>query len=228
MQKNTYTAIITARGGSKGLPRKNVLDLAGKPMIAHTITAALESQCFEHIVVTTDCPEIKEVSLAWGAEVIDRPKELATDSSSSLDVVKHTLLELVNQNKETTHFILLQPTSPLRSATHIKDAKERFNASNAKSLVSVTKTEHPIQKNLYFRNGVIEPVFDWASLTAPRQSLESTYLINGAIYISNFMNFIKRLNLFEKPVIPFEMEHKFSIDIDNIDDLINAESIYKN
>ena len=227
MQKKTYTAIITARGGSKGLPRKNVLDLAGKPMIAHTITAALDSQCFEHVVVTTDCPEIKEVSLAWGAEVIDRPEELATDSASSLDVIKHALVELERQSKETTHFILLQPTSPLRNATHINDAVEKFERSSANSLVSVVESDHPVQKHIYLENGFLEPFFSWNELTSPRQSLEASFLINGAIYISSISNFIVSSNLFTLPVLPFKMNKVHSIDIDHRSDLLHAESLLK-
>ena len=222
MQKKTYTAIITARGGSKGLPRKNVLDLAGKPMIAHTITAALDSQCFEHVVVTTDCPEIKEVSLTWGAEVIDRPEELATDSASSLDVVSHVLLEFVRQNKETTHFVLLQPTSPLRSASHINYAVEYFESSNANSLVSVKMAEHPIQKHLFLRSGYAVPASEWGDLTKPRQCLEKAYLINGAIYISPCFEFLNSRNLFVKPLTMYEMDFKSSLDIDTYSDLEKA------
>ena len=225
MQKNTYTAIITARGGSKGLPRKNVLDLAGKPMVAHTITAALESECFEQVIVTTDCSEIKAVSQKWGADVIDRPAELATDDASSLDVVMHALLELARRNKETTHFVILQPTSPIRDSKHIREAVVQLEETGANSLVSVKKSEHPIQKHLYYRGDEIEPVFSWSDLTKPRQALEDTFLINGAIYIEPVNEFMEEKELFSKPLTSYVMCKTSSIDIDNHDDFVFAENI---
>ncbi|MGL5524924.1 MAG: cytidylyltransferase domain-containing protein [Aeromonas veronii] len=220
--KNTYTAIITARGGSKGLSRKNVLDLAGKPMIAHTITAAQESGCFEHVVVTTDCPEIKSVSLSWNAGVIDRPPELATDSASSVDVLHHALSVLKNNGNITSHFVLLQPTSPLRNFKHIQEAIAKFEVSDAASLVSVTEVNHPIQKFLFDNDGVLNPVFSWEALTMPRQSLKPAFLVNGAIYICDYKLFIESKKLFLNPVISYYMNSHVSIDIDNLDDFNKA------
>ena len=217
--QNTYTAIITARGGSKGLPRKNVLDLAGKPMIAHTIIAALDSGCFNRVVVTTDCPEIKSVSLEWGAEVIDRPVVLASDTASSLDVIHHALTELHKEGALTSHFILLQPTSPLRNAKHIKEAVGLFENSRAASLVSVTEAEHPVQKHFFERDGQLEPVFSWEDLTKPRQELEKAYLVNGAIYIAKASFFISKIDFFQKPVKNYLMPKDESIDVDDINHL---------
>ncbi|WP_421317934.1 cytidylyltransferase domain-containing protein [Aeromonas veronii] len=221
--KNTYTAIITARGGSKGLPRKNVLDLAGKPMIAHTITAAQESGCFEHVVVTTDCPEIKSVSLSWNAGVIDRPPELATDSASSVDVLHHALSVLKSNGNITSHFVLLQPTSPLRNFKHIQEAIAKFEVSDAASLVSVTEVNHPIQKFLFDNDGVLDPVFSWEALTMPRQSLKPAFLVNGAIYIVGYDRFIKNKNLFASPVGSYFMAPAISLDIDGAEDFEYAK-----
>jgi CMP-N,N'-diacetyllegionaminic acid synthase len=223
--KNTYTAIITARGGSKGLPRKNVLDLAGKPMIAHTITAAQESGCFEHVVVTTDCPEIKSVSLSWNAGVIDRPPELATDSASSVDVLHHALSVLKSNGDITSHFVLLQPTSPLRNFKHIQEAIAKFEVSDAASLVSVTEVNHPIQKFLFDNDGVLDPVFSWEALTMPRQSLKPAFLVNGAIYIVGYDRFIKNKNLFSSPVESYFMAPAISLDIDGAEDFEYAKKI---
>lgn len=218
-------AIITARGGSKGLPRKNVLDLNGKPLIAHTIDAALESKVFDKVVVTTDDKEIKEVSLRYRAEVIDRPQILATDSASSLDVIEHSLLKLQNNGKLYTHFILLQPTSPLRTAKHIKEAWEKYIQEDVSSLVSVLEVQHPPQKMLIKDNGEIKPLTTWEDLTKPRQQLSKAYQPNGAIYICEIQKFFKNKNIFEKPLSIFEMDEKSSLDIDCELDLLKAKDL---
>jgi CMP-N-acetylneuraminic acid synthetase len=217
MPKNSMVAIITARGGSKGLPRKNVLDLNGKPLIAHTIDAALASKLFSKVIVTTDDTEIKELSLAYGAEVIDRPHELATDSASSLDVLEHSLLTL--KKEVYRHFILLQPTSPLRNEIHIKEAWDKYKKLKASSLISVVEVEHTPFKMLIERDGEVEPLTKWEDLTKPRQELPKAFLPNGAIYISEVDKFLKSKNLFEKPLEMYEMSKKESIDIDTRDDL---------
>lgn len=218
--KTSVVAIITARGGSKGLPRKNVLDLAGKPLIAHTIQAALESKIFDKVVVTTDDTEIKEVSLQYGAEVIDRPEYLATDSASSLDVIVHALEALKeNGTKQYTHFVLLQPTSPLRTATHIKESWSKYLKDDANSLVSVMEVEHPPQKMLIEKNGEVTPLTKWEDLTKPRQSLPKAYLPNGAIYIIKIEDFLKSKNIFEEALSIYLMNQKCSIDIDSENDL---------
>lgn len=216
-------AIITARGGSKGLPRKNLLDLNGKPLIAHTIDAALKSTIFSKIVVTTDDDEIKKVSLNYDAQVIDRPKELATDTASSLDVIQHALTVLQEDN--FSNFMLLQPTSPLRNATHIQEAVAKYTGENAKSLVSVTETEHTPYKLLVESDNGIIPLFSNEYLTMPRQKLPTTYRINGAIYISNVSSFLKTKDLFQEPLTIYQMNQQESIDIDTKVDLDNCENI---
>ena len=219
MQTKNIVAIITARGGSKGLPRKNVLDLNGKPLIAHTIDAALESKIFSKVIVTTDDKEIKEVSLKYGAEVIDRPENLATDNASSLDVIEHTLIELYSRGENYSHFILLQPTSPLRKASHIIEAWEKYIQDSASSLVSVTETEHTPFKMLIEKDGMVQPLTQWSDLTKPRQTLPKAYLPNGAIYISKADKFLKQKNLFLSPLVLYKMTRRESIDIDTIEDL---------
>ena len=221
--KKKIVAIITARGGSKGLPRKNVLDLNGKPLIAHTIDAAKESQVFDKIVVTTDDKEIKEVSLKFGAEVIDRPAELATDMASSIDVLLHALREL--SVEEFTHFVLLQPTSPLRNGEHIQESMNIYSTSNAKSLVSVTEVEHTPYKLLLEEEGEIVPLFSEEYLTMPRQKLPTTYRINGAIYISKVSDFLNKNSLFEKPLVVYKMDQGSSMDIDTQEDLVGAKNL---
>lgn len=217
---NNIVAIITARGGSKGLPRKNVLDLNGKPLIAHTIESALRSGVFSKVVVTTDDKEIKEVSLKYGADVIDRPDKLATDNASSLDAIEHALLELMDKGEKYSHFILLQPTSPLRTANHISEAWKEYINKNASSLVSVTEVEHTPYKMLIEKDGIVQPLAQWSDLTKPRQKLPKAYLPNGAIYISKIDEFLKDKNLFVSPLIMYKMSRDDSVDVDTMDDLV--------
>ncbi len=216
---SNIVAIITARGGSKGLPRKNVLDLNGKPLIAHTIDAAIKSNIFSKIVVTTDDEEIKNVSLKYKAEVIDRPASLATDTASSLDVIEHTLKELQNNGEIFTHFILLQPTSPLRTEKHIQEAWGKYIDKKANSLVSVGEVEHSPFKMLIEKDGKIEPLTRWEDLTMPRQKLPKAYSPNGAIYINKVAEFFKNKNIFEKPLSMYIMDVASSMDIDSQEDL---------
>ncbi len=212
-------AIIPARGGSKGLSRKNIIDLNGKPLIAYTIEAAIKSNIFDKIVVTTDDKEIKEASLKFGAEVIDRPSKLATDTASSLDVIEHALIELKNRKEVYTYFMLLQPTSPLRNETHIREAWEKYNEENASSLVSVVEIEHSPFKMLVEKNGVIAPLTSWKDLTKPRQTLPKCYMPNGAIYICKVNSFLKEKNIFSIPLKIFKMKKEYSVDIDTANDL---------
>lgn len=224
--KKKIVAIITARGGSKGLPRKNVLDLNGKPLIAWTIESALASTIFSKVIVSTDDTEIKEISLEFGTEVIDRPSELATSEASSIDVVLHSLKLLAEE--KFTHFMLLQPTSPLRNEQHIKESWNKYIKDSANSLVSVSEVSHPPQKMLIVsENGDIKPFTKWEDLTKPRQSLEKAYMPNGAIYINNIENFMENKNLFNLPLSLFSMNSEYSIDIDSKEDLLMAEKYLK-
>lgn len=223
---NRVVAIITARGGSKGLPRKNILDLNGKPLIAHTIDAARASNIFSNIVVTTDDKEIKEVSLKFGANIIDRPSELATDTASSLDVLEHALRELETENY--THFILLQPTSPLRTEVHIEEAWEKYINDKASSLLSVCEVEHsPFKMLIENKDGDVEPLTKWEDLTRPRQKLPKAYLPNGAIYINRVDKFLENRNLFEKPICMYLMNRESSLDIDIKRDFLEVEKVMK-
>ncbi len=139
-------AIIPARGGSKGLPRKNVRSLGGIPLIAHTIRAAVESR-IERVIVSTDDDEIAEVSRDWGAEIpFRRPAEYSQDSSTSLSVLLHALEFMEEQAGFTLDYVIfLQPTSPFRVTRHIDEALDVFLRSGKRSLISVTDVQefHP-------------------------------------------------------------------------------------
>ncbi|MDH3521516.1 MAG: acylneuraminate cytidylyltransferase family protein [Myxococcales bacterium] len=221
---NERVAIIPARGGSKGLPGKNLRELAGRPLIAHTIAAALESAAFARVVVSSEDPAILEAARTHGAETLERPPELASDTASSLDVLSHALHELAAEGER---YALLQPTSPLRNATHILEAIEAMSRRGAASLVSVTENRHPPHRSLVLDpDGQAQPLFDWADLTRPRQLLPKTYHPNGAIYLGEAELYLKDQNLFAAPLALYEMSEEASIDIDVEADLDRAARVF--
>lgn len=139
-------AIIPARGGSKGLPGKNIKEMCGKPLIAYTIEVALKSKSIDHVILSTDDEEIATVAKKYGAEVpFMRPAELASDTAMAVDNYIYTIGRLEKEwNTKIDSFVVLQPTSPLRIAEDIDGAVELFNARNADSVVTYVKEAHPI------------------------------------------------------------------------------------
>lgn len=227
--KPTICAIITARGGSKGILHKNIVPLNGKPLLAYSIEAASQSAYIQDVYVTTDDPEIAVVSKEYGAMVIDRPDALSTDTAGSYETVKHALEVLAEEGKIYDHFILLQPTSPLRTSQHVDEALKAYLISSSKSCMSVCEAEHPPYKMLKIENDILEPLFDESLLAAPRQSLPKIYRQNGAIYIMGCDDFLHKVdNFFYAPVLPYVMASKDSVDIDNMNDLAHAESLMRN
>lgn len=220
-------AIITARGGSKGLPRKNVLPLAGKPLIAHTILAARGCGALARCLVTTEDAAIKRVSLRWGAEVIDRPARLAGDRTSSVDVVLHALGELEAQGDLPEAFVLLQPTSPLRGAVHVSACLRALLSSRAACAISVTPSAHPPHKDFLIRSGRLRPLLGRRFLGLPRQALPEVYSPNGAIYAIRTAVFRRERSFFAEPALPYVMDAEHSVDIDRAVDLRLAEALLR-
>ena len=218
-------AIITARGGSKGLPRKNLRLFRGEPLIAHTIRAAQNSNRVDRCCVSTEDAEIRALSLQAGALVIDRPAELATDTALSSDVVKHALEWLSAAGDRPDAFALLQPTSPLRTASHLADCIDMFRQHPHGSVVSVVRTEHHPYKMLARKDGVLEPIFghDWMEL--PRQGMPEVFRQNGAIYVLSTDDFLKQGTFCVDPIKPYVMDGHSSVDIDTELDLQLAELI---
>lgn len=180
-------AIIPARGGSKGLPRKNVRPLGGIPLIAHTIRAALGSGV-ERVVVTTDDDEIAQVSQEWGAEVpFKRPPEFSGDRATSLSVLLHALDYMESWEKcVVEHVVYLQPTSPFRNAQHIDEAIQHYQESNTVSTIAVTGVGefHPYFMFGMKDNNALEPLYKMENRPLRRQDLPAVYRINGATYIT--------------------------------------------
>jgi CMP-N,N'-diacetyllegionaminic acid synthase len=218
-------AIITARGGSKGLPRKHERLLAGKPLLAHTILAALDCPRVSRCVVTTEDEALKRLAREWGAEVIDRPSALAQDGSLSRDVVRHALETLEAQGTLPEAFALLQPTSPLRTAAHVTACVELFESSKAASVVGVCESEHSPYKDFRMVEGRLVPLFDADGLDKPRQSLPKTYRQNGAVYVLGSRAFLDEGRFHLEPSAAYIMDSDESIDIDVELDLLIAEQI---
>lgn len=215
--------MITARGGSKKLPRKNILPLGGKPLIAHTIIAARNAACVEAVYVTTDDAEIAAVSRRFGADVIKRPADLATDATRSEDVLRHAVETLIASGQRFEHVILLQPTSPLRAAQHIDECWRLWRASGTRSAVSVTEAVHHPYKDYVVKDGLIRPLFSADVLHQPRQEYPRVVRQTGAIYMMSVRDFLDRKTIFIEPVMPYFMSAEESVDIDTRHDLVLAE-----
>ncbi len=218
-------ALITARGGSKGLPRKNILELSGLPLIAWTIKAAQQARSIDAVYVSTEDDEIATVSRGFGAEVIVRPDELAQDASGSEPVIAHALMELVQQGVVVHRVCLLQPTSPMRSHSHIDEAFTRLENKGAHCVLSVFEPSHSAAKAYQLKSdgSITGLLFDDAPYT-PRQTLPVTYQPNGAIYWFLADQFLAHQKIPRTQVFPYVMDEYHSIDIDTIEDFKNAQA----
>ncbi|MDC1068933.1 acylneuraminate cytidylyltransferase family protein [Candidatus Kapabacteria bacterium] len=219
----TILAIIPARGGSKRLPNKNMLDLNGKPLIAWTIEAAKNSNNLDKVIVTSDSDDILQISKDFGAETIKRPSEFASDEASSFVVIKHALENL----EDFDYVILLQPTSPLRNEIHIDEAIELLANKNADSVISICETDHsPLWCNTLPANESMKSFLKEEVLDKRSQELEKYYRLNGAIYISKCKNLLEEKSFHLKEnTFAYIMNKKDSIDIDDEFDFKLAEVI---
>lgn len=223
--------IVTARGGSKGIPGKNVRAFAGKPLIAWALEAALKSVSVSRVIVSTDSEEIAQVSRDFGAEVpFLRPADLATDEAGSFEVVEHTLRWLeASGGGLPAEFMLLQPTSPLRTTEDIDTAAKLFSESGADAVVSVTASNpHPYLSKRTDANGRLIPLFDLLPTAIRRQDLPDAVSVNGAIYILRTAAFLRGRSFVPPDSVPFQMPGERSIDIDEPWQFEVAEALFLN
>jgi CMP-N,N'-diacetyllegionaminic acid synthase len=221
----TFLAIIPARGGSKRLPRKNILDLAGKPLIAWSIEAGLDSQYIDKVVVSSDDNEILEISEKFGAHIIKRPEELSSDIATTFDAIKHT----IDNFEKYDYVVLLQPTSPLRNEKDIDKAIEMIEEKNANAVVSVSEMDHsPFWTNTLPEDGNMNNFLKDEVLNKRSQDLEKYYRLNGAIYICKIDSLLEEQSFFLKDnIFAYVMDRKSSIDIDEEIDFKIAEVLKK-
>lgn len=224
-------ALIPARGGSKGLPGKNIRLLAGKPLIAWSIEQAKGSKYLDKVVVSTDYENIAKIAEQFGAEVpFIRPAELAADDSSSIDVIFHAIDFLKNTGQQFDYIALLEPTSPLRESADIDNAIENLIDKNeAKAIVGVSKLEsaHP-EFNVLINNenGFIKKYLDNSSIRVlRRQELPDVYFFEGTIYISDIDFLAQKRTFYHELTLPYVVPRWKSMEIDEICDLIMAEAL---
>lgn len=214
-------AIIPARSGSKGLKDKNIIPLNGKPLLAYSIEAALQVDFFERVIVSTDSEDYASISKQYGAEVMMRGESLSNDKATTYDVIADFLERFGTQ---TDYFVLLQPTSPMRTSKHIKEAVELFESNMDKYdfLVSMTESHmagvlvKPIEEDLSLKH------FDTDFSTYRRQSYKD-YSPNGAIFIAKQQAYLKNKHFFGSKAMAYIMNKKDSIDIDDRVDYKLAE-----
>lgn len=220
-----FLALIPARSGSKGLKNKNILLLNGKPLIVYTIESAIKSKIFDKIIVSTDSPKIAEVAKKYGADVpFMRPKELATDEASLVDVVLHALQFLIEKGERYDYFALLQPTSPLRTAGDIVNAVNLLLEKDANSVVSVCEVEcTPLWANILPSDLSLEGFIKDEVKGKRRQDLPQFYRLNGAIYLASVDYFLREKDWFKEKSYAYIMPRERSIDIDDHIDLKLAE-----
>lgn len=232
----TIFAIIPARGGSKGVPGKNIRPLAGKPLIAWTIDAARKSKWLNRIIVSTDDAEIAEVSRQYGAEVpFSRPKELAEDLSHTVDVLLHTLDWLKEKEQFVPDIVvLLPPTAPLRTAKDIDTGVEvLLRTPEADSVRPIIESPKHPYKALKINGAYLEPFFP-ESITGfsepydmPRQALPRSYVYSGVVQVMRRDTLIRYHSLTGKKSAYFFMKPEDSINVDSLFDFQLAESLMK-
>lgn len=215
-------ALIPARSGSKGLPGKNTKLLCGKPLIAYAIEAALQSVYITEVYVSTDSEEIAEVAKLHGAKVpFLRPTQLASDEALVVDTYIYMLEKWKSLGLETEAFIVLQPTSPLRTSKNIDEAIALFYKKNASSVVSYTEEHHPISWHKFVNDDLtFSPIFE--EELQNRQQKKKTYYPNGAIFVFS-TDLIKQKKYYNEYSFAYLMPRENAVDIDTLDDFEYAE-----
>ncbi len=221
----SFLAIIPARGGSKRLPRKNILDLNGKPLIAYSIEAGLKSNYIDKVIVSSDDTEILNISKDFGADIIKRPDILASDTATSFDAIKHT----IENSNRYDYIVLLQSTSPLRTSINIDKSIELLNEKDADAIISVCEMDHsPLWSNILDKTLSMKGFLKDEVLNKRSQDLEKYYRLNGAIYICRTDKLLEEKSFFLKEnSFGFIMDRESSVDIDERIDFKIAQLLLK-
>jgi CMP-N,N'-diacetyllegionaminic acid synthase len=216
-------AIIPARGGSKGVPRKNITKLGGKPLIAYTIDEALKSKYLDHVFVSTEDPEIARISKECGVRVVDRPSDLADDTSKTVDAVLHAIAYLEGEDIHSDIIVLLQPTSPLRNTEDIDAAIRLYLDNECDSVIGVCEPDHSPFWCFTLSGEYLQPLFDKELDNKRRQDLPKVVMPNGAIYVASPEFIRKYEGFYGDRTVAYCMPPERSIDIDTPLDFIVAE-----
>lgn len=230
IEPNTI-AIIPARGGSKGIPRKNLKQIGGKPLIVWTIEAAKNCPYITQVVVSSDDDEILALAQSYGVEIIKRPDELASDTAGAKVVLQHTLVECEKRfGPLPLRVAYLQPTSPLRTTEHLKAAFTMLDSDpKADSLISVYEIDNSVLKaSIIETEGYLVPASKEEYANMNRQMLPALYMPNGAIYIMDSAQSKKDGRLGGEHTLPFLMSQEDSIDLDTSNDFAELERLLGN
>lgn len=221
--------IIPARGGSKGLPGKNLKLLGGLPLVAHTIRAAKEARTLDRIILSTDSPEIAEVGRQYGVEVpFLRPRELATDDAPIVLVLTHAINWAEKDSGEKVDVVVsLQPTSPLRQGHHIEEGIQILLNTEAESVVGLCEAQHNPYWMWVIQNGEVHRLLDEGSQFVRRQDLPVVYRVNGAFYANRRHVLMEQGRALGKTIRGLIMTEEESVDINSSLDFMLAESVLK-
>ena len=216
-------AIIPARGNSKGIPRKNLAPLGGKPLISWTIAAALGAPSIERVIVSTEDPEIAAISRTAGVEVpFMRPAELAADAIHSVKVVLHTLTWLAEHDHyEPEVIVMLLPTAPFRTSEHIAAAVQE-HGKHGDPVIGVARLELYSHRLRTIRDQQLKPIIQ-VDPDNQRQDAKQLYYVNGCIHIASYHDLITKQTFHTAAARPYLMDSDSSLDIDTPDDFIRAE-----
>lgn len=220
-------AIITARGGSKRIPRKNIKDFCGKPIIAYSIEAAIKSEVFDKVMVSTDDEEIAAIAVKYGAEVpFLRSQETSDDFATTADVINEVLNEYEKRGQKFDCFACIYPTAPFITCSKLKSAMANMLEQNADGLVSVTKFSFPPQRAFVIRNG--ELTYQYPQYERTRsQDLEPIYHDCGQFYFCSINSFMKYRSMIVPHSVPFIISEEEVQDIDTMSDWMIAEAKYR-
>jgi N-acylneuraminate cytidylyltransferase len=226
IDKKKVLALIPARGGSKGIPRKNIVDLAGKPLIAWTIEAARQSKYIDRLVLSSEDEEIMAVAEKWGCEVpFRRPPELAADATPGIEPVLHAIRQLSGYD----YMVLLQPTSPFRSVEDIDGCIERCLHAGAKACVTMAEAEqHPHWMFHIGKQNLLKPFMHWKDISVRRQDLPKVYALNGAVYVAECEWLAVNRSFLTAETVAYLMPTDRSLDIDCERDLLFAKFLVGN
>lgn len=221
-------AIITARGGSKRIPRKNIRDFLGKPMIAYPLQAALESGVFDRVIVSTEDEEIAETARRYGAETpFVRPMELADDITGTMPIIRHALAWLLEHGEQVQHACCIYPTAPFLTAELLAQGLELLRQHEKDFAFSVARFSYPIQRALKrTESGGVEP-FTPEFIPYRSQDLEPAYHDAGQFYWGTAEAFLEGRPLFSDNAVPVVLPDHLVQDIDNEEDWGRAEYLYR-
>ena len=222
--KKNIIVIIPARGGSKGIPKKNIINFLGKPLIEHSISYAKTSDLVSNIYVSTDCSEIAKVALKNTVNVIDRPQSISGDKASTESALIHTLKNITSKPDA---IVLLQPTSPLRPKNSLNEALNHFLNNSYDSLLSISPTH---RFHWMIDNKKAIPKYDFNNRPR-RQDMKPeniNYIENGSLYISTYENLVNNNNRLGGNIGYIIFDEKYSYEIDSMNDLQFLENLSKN